>query len=517
MAWLIVDKLPTVESLNISLYDPEIGDLLVAKGEALTTEIIGDLRACGYDKLFASNDPAAVNELRRNNNFAAMPLLEIKPDTVMASDIFDASGTLLVSKGMRISANMLGTLARRKVQTVMLRKEISPAFQERLQRAREAIYKRQKVAAMGLAEFAPAEVIADPAAVNPRAIEKLAQQMEAKGDLNVDFDPAESLKNLMSTPDPMRPRAEKQKAKFVDIYRGMLTRTETLFKHLKRSEKVESKTILQMCDDLIKALVADRELLLCSMFLPHVSADYLAQHSLNVAILAVNIATAHGYSPKMVVEVGYGALLMDVGMLDVPDAIRFKKGELTLVEINELRRHTIYGMDRLQCIQDLPKTTAMVAYQSHERLDGSGYPHGKGAHAIHDYSKLVAVADVYHAMIDNRPFRDGALLPYKAMEELLRMGARNKIDRRFIRSLLAAVSLFPVASWVRLNTGETARVLQASDQQFTKPVVIILYDANGAPYPEPKRVDLKETADVEVVAAVKAAAQPDGDGLMAGF
>ena len=183
------------------------------------------------------------------------------------------------------------------------------------------------------------------------------------------------------------------------------------------------------------------------------------------------------------------------------------------MEINELKRHTIYGMDRLQCIQDLPKTTAMVAYQSHERLDGSGYPHGKGPHAIHDYSKLVAVADIYHAMIDNRPFRDGALLPYKAMEELLHMGARNKIDRRFIRSLLAAISLFPVASWVRLNTGETARVLQASDDLFTKPTVIILYDANGVPYPEPKRVDLKQTADMEVVAAVKL----EDDDVMVGF
>ena len=502
-------------SLSISLYDPEVGDLLVPKGDPLTQEIINDIFEHGYEKVFASNDQQEVDRMRRENSFSVMSLLSIKPDTIMASDLYDENGTFLVAKGTKLSATILSSLARRKVNNVLIRKELLPEVQARLLKAKDSIARRQKAVSLPTVEreeFSADELITDPAAINSRSIQKMARQMEAAGKLVANFDPKESLNRLVAFNDPFKPRDEQRKIKFVDIYQDMLQRTEQLFQKLKNSVSIESRMILEMCDDLIKALVADRELLLCSMFTPHTSNDYLAQHSLNVAIISVNIATAHGFSPKMVLEVGYGALLMDIGMLDVPDHIRFKKDRLSLIEINELKRHTIYGMDRLQYIHHLPKTTPLVAYQSHERLDGSGYPHGKRTHAIHDYAKIVAVADVYHAMIAERPYRDTTSLPYKAMEELLKMGSKNRIDRRFVRSLLAAVSLFPVASWVKLNTGEVARVLRANEKDFTKPYIVILFDATGRVQP-PQRINLGDQDKRQVVTAVKMEEEP----VMAGF
>lgn len=515
MPLLLVNKLPVMNSLSMSLYDPDLGEPLLAKGESLTQEGIGDLSANGYEQVFATNDQAEIDALRRANGFTSMSLLSIKPDTIMASDLYDENGAFLVAKGTKLSATILSSLARRKVHNVLIRKDFSEEQQARVINTRQALGRRkalQELPVIKRGEFTPDELINDPSALNARSVQRMILQMESSGKLEVEFNLHESLERLVIFNDPFIERDEKKKFRFVDIYQGLLRRTEQLFERLKNSVSIESRMVLEMCDELIQALVSDRELLLCSMFTPHQSTDYLAQHSLNVAIIAVNIATAHGYSPKMVVEVGYGALLMDIGMLDVSQNIRFKRERLTLLEINELKRHTIYGMDRLQYIHHLPRTTPLVAYQSHERLDGSGYPHGKRVHAIHDYAKIVAVADVYHAMIAQRPYRSNPTLPYKAMEELLAMASKSKLDRRFVRSLLAAVSLFPVASWVKLNTGEVARVLRANEKDFTRPYIVILFDAEGR-VRHPQRLSLAGDSDRQVVTAVKM----EEEDVMAGF
>ncbi len=505
MTMLLVEKLPEMASLSLSLYDPDSAELLLSKGERLSRDIIDELSNTGYKRVFASVDQTEVDKLRRENSFDSMSLISIKADTIMGSDLYDENGTFLVAGGTRLSATILSSLARRKVNMVMVRRKPDEEVVKRVKSIRDFIKSKNEAVALIAVEreeFSADETYNDPSMINARSMQKISKQMETSGMMEVKIDPAKSLSKAVKNNDPLTPRGEEVKVKFVDIYQSLLRRTEQLFERLGDCATVESRIILEMCDELVSALVSDRELLLCSMFIEHDSKDYLAKHSLNTSIIAINIATAHGFSPKMVVEVGYGSLLMDIGMLQIPANIRFKKEKLTLLEINELKRHTIYGMDKLQYIHHLPKTTPLVAYQSHERLDGSGYPHGKRTHAIHDYSKIVAVSDIYHAIIASRPYKDNPQLPYKAMEELLKMGSQGKIDRRFVRSLLAAVSLFPVASWVRLDTGEVARVLRSNEKDFTKPFIVILFNNEGRMQP-PQRINLAQDGSRKIVAAVK--------------
>lgn len=497
-----IEELAPSEKLSEPLYDPNTGELLISAGKRLSVRMVDTLKSLGFVRLLASFSDDEVRTMRRSIRFTKVPLLSIQPDTVMSNDLYDEEGRFLVAKGTKLSSSILSSLARRYVQTVYLQRGVDQEKMRAVFAFHTVVDDDNNLPQLPRVSFSSDEVIKDPKALNLRSVELMARQMEMAGKMDVEFDPAGGLRKHMKVVNPLHAREEHRKQEFVDVYTRLLRSTERLFETVARNAVVQSSHVVDMCDELISALVRDRELLLCSMFLPHDSRDYLAKHSLNTAIISINIATAHGYNQKMVMEVGYGALLADVGMLDVPAEIRGKRDKLSALEVNELKRHTIYGMTRLQQIGELPKTTALVAYQSHERLDGSGYPHRKRTHAIHDYAKIVAVSDVYHAMIDERPYRDGALIPYKAMEELLLMGSKNKLDRRFIRSLLAAVSLFPVASWVRLNTGEVARVLQAKEHVFTKPAVVILYGPSGEPCP-PQRLDLEQTADREVVAAVR--------------
>ncbi len=507
-----LEDIAPAEAIGSPLYDPSTGELMLAAGRPLTATSIELLRELGFTNLLSTSNEDEVRTMRRSIRFNKVSLVSIQPDTVMGSDLYDEDGRFLVAKGTKLSSTILSSLARRKVQTVYLQRSLEKDKMNAVMAFITALDSAESVVQLPKASFTPDEVIKDTKALNPRTVEMMARQMEMAGKMDVQADPAHALSKAVRGNNPLRAREARRKQEFVDVYTRLLRSTEKLFERIARDSQVQSSAVVEMCDELVAAMVRDRELLLCSMFIPHNSTDYLAKHSLNTAIIAINIATAHGYTHKMVVEVGYGALLCDVGMLDIAGEIRAKKERLSALEVNELKRHTIYGMDRLQQIDELPKTTALIAYQTHERLDGSGYPHRKRTHAIHDYAKIVAVADVYHAMIGDRPYRDESLIPYKAMEELLHMGRRNKLDRRFIRSLLAAISLFPVGSWVRLNTGEVARVLQAKENLYTRPVVVILYDADETPC-TPVRVDLEKDPKREVTAAVKR----EGEDVMSGF
>ena len=138
------------------------------------------------------------------------------------------------------------------------------------------------------------------------------------------------------------------------------------------------------------------------------------------ATSTLNIAAAAGFTPKQVTEVGYGALLADIGMISVPQRIRFKETPLAADEQLEIMRHTLYGIDRLQLVHNLPRVTPLVGYQSHERLDGSGYPQGLKGEQIILEARIMAVADVVEAMSANRPYRPGLGMD-AALEEITRV------------------------------------------------------------------------------------------------
>lgn len=502
MKTLDLSSLQPVPSLRESLFDPRTGTMLLAAGDPLTSEGIEALRMFNFHRLVAfapSEDPS---EFQRACQFDRLNILAIRPNRPLEYDLYTAQGTLIVSRGTVLSVDALQSLARRKIREVFIRRVHDSLHLSNLKRVAEVLL-REKVkhtpASAGLDEK---NLLPSTQGLSAGGVAKAIDLLQTSGGLRVQPNLRDALLHHIRPVDSTRARRQEIKADFQDIYQSLLAQTREIYQAITAKRMLQGRYIASLCSRSIAALIADRELLLGAIFLQPVEEDYLIRHSLNVSILAVNIAAAHGYSTPMVTEVGFGALLADVGMLDIPPEIRHKTEALTMKETMEIRKHPIYSIERLRLIDTLPRTTPLIAYQSHERLDGSGYPDGKKAEGIHDYAKIVAVADVYHAMIDPRPYRPEPMLPYKAIEALLQMSANNKLDARFVRSLLAAVSLFPVGSWVRLNTGEIARVLAANREAYTKPVVAILYGSDGKPC-EPKRIDLSKSAARRVVSTLK--------------
>lgn len=127
-------------------------------------------------------------------------------------------------------------------------------------------------------------------------------------------------------------------------------------------------------------------------------------HAAAVAQLAVAIGTQLKISGERLRHLEIGALLHDVGKLSVPDRILKKPSALTQLEWIVMRRHPTSGERLLIRILDLPDVLSVVR-SHHERWDGTGYPDGLHGEGIPLGARVVAVADAWQAMLEQRPYR----------------------------------------------------------------------------------------------------------------
>jgi PAS domain S-box-containing protein len=145
---------------------------------------------------------------------------------------------------------------------------------------------------------------------------------------------------------------------------------------------------------------------------------YTASHQRRVAQLACALAQELGESPHTIEGIRVMGFLHDLGKIAVPGEILSKPSKLNEYEFNLIKIHSQAGYDILKAIH-FPWPVALAVLQHHERIDGSGYPHGLSGDDIILEAKILAVADVVEAIASHRPYRPALGLDY-AMAELSR-------------------------------------------------------------------------------------------------
>lgn len=133
---------------------------------------------------------------------------------------------------------------------------------------------------------------------------------------------------------------------------------------------------------------------------------YTAGHQRRVAQLAVAIAHELKLPDEQIEGIHLASVVHDVGKIRVPAEILSKPGKLTALEFGLIKEHAQNGFEILKTIA-FPWSIAQIVQQHHERMDGSGYPHGLKSEQILLDSKIVAVADVVESMTSHRPYRPG--------------------------------------------------------------------------------------------------------------
>lgn len=144
--------------------------------------------------------------------------------------------------------------------------------------------------------------------------------------------------------------------------------------------------------------------------------SYTGEHSDLVAKYSILIADKLDISEKDKIKLRIGALLHDSGKLGIPDSIINKTSRLTEEEYESIKRHPLLGEDIIKGITNDEKIIACVR-SHHERWDGKGYPDGISGEDIPLYARIVSIADAFHAMTSQRPYRDAFTLG-QALEEI---------------------------------------------------------------------------------------------------
>ncbi|HEU4754431.1 MAG TPA: diguanylate cyclase, partial [Armatimonadota bacterium] len=158
---------------------------------------------------------------------------------------------------------------------------------------------------------------------------------------------------------------------------------------------------------------------------------YTGAHCQRVARLSVELATRLGCAESELDILRLGAPLLDVGKIGLPDYLLTKPGELTQDEWELVRHHPAWG-EQLVLHTALPPETLEVVRWHHERLDGSGYPDGLIGEQIPLLARIVAVADVATALLEERPHR-GAWSLDRVLEYLRTQGGKT-LDARVVQA-----------------------------------------------------------------------------------
>ncbi|MDR3091882.1 MAG: HD-GYP domain-containing protein [Clostridiales bacterium] len=215
--------------------------------------------------------------------------------------------------------------------------------------------------------------------------------------------------------------------------------------------------------------------------------DYTFSHSSNVALLANVFARWMKFSEADVRDITIAGMLHDIGKTKVPLEILNKPSKLTDEEYRIIKLHSINGYTLLKD-HDIPSRIKLAALNHHERINGEGYPRKLKGDKIDDFSKIIAICDVYDAMTANRCYR-GKICPFDVIAKL-ESSSYGEMDTKYLLAFLKHVVYNYLNSWVMLSSDEEAEIMFINPASLTRPIV----RAKG------RVVNLAEERDIKITA-----------------
>lgn len=246
----------------------------------------------------------------------------------------------------------------------------------------------------------------------------------------------------------------------------------------------------------IDALTVDEVPLLRLFFSGYyLEQGYMSQHPVNVCLLALHLGAGLRYSRDQLMQVGIAALLHDIGLSQV-ESIISQPRVLQDEERVRVRNHPRFGKDMLSALSAyVPAAVFDVVEQEHERCNGTGYPAGLEQEHISEFARLIGLIDTYEALTHIRPYRD-KYSGFDAVKEMVR--SKEQFDRRMLKMLIDTIGLYPVATFVKLNTREIGSVVRQNRHMPLRPMIAVTHNAQGQTLTEEKVINLAETNSVYI-------------------
>lgn len=386
-------------------------------------------------------------------DYATVEMAELRLGVRLNLPIYDERMVLLLSAGQVINESSLEKIRNRNLHNVKVHKSELPRLHAGKPQgdSREIHAPHAGLGCPDRNDFTDAfdELLADPKEVGlPPQGEAFAHEFVERGAERFDA---------------------RQKQEYVDRQQAAVTQVDKVFQQLLRGNGLDLDGLSSITEEAMLDLRNDMDLFVTLGINPH-HEGYPARHGMHTCMLAVAIGSHLKLDRPTLKELGMGCLIHDSGMLMVDQTLLNTPRRLRQSEMLEISKHPVRIFDKMLRMDGVPQRSAYIAYQMHERPDGSGYPRQRKKEQIHFLSRVAAVADVYVALAAPRPFREG-ILPHAALQAIVQAGNEGRLDQSAVQALLRTLSAYPLGSYVQLSDGRVGTVLRSNDMQFERPVV----------------------------------------------
>ncbi|WP_017725787.1 HD-GYP domain-containing protein [Halalkalibacterium ligniniphilum] len=255
---------------------------------------------------------------------------------------------------------------------------------------------------------------------------------------------------------------------FLDYYLEAVKQYKNLFQSWQAGNRVDMFSIRACLLPLFER-VSEQKNELIQIHHYSMKDEYLYHHAVAVGLLTAFLGSKLGYSKGEWMQMGFAGALADAGMAKISPRILSKKGPLSQSEYEELKKHPIHSYKMLKGMTGITDSLLLGVLQHHEREDGSGYPLGTDSKKIHGFSRIIAVADVYHAMTSERLYRSKKS-PYRVLEAISKERF-GKFDPTVVQTLVSNLANVSIGTRVRLTDGTEGEIVFIDPSEPTRPMI----------------------------------------------
>ena len=247
----------------------------------------------------------------------------------------------------------------------------------------------------------------------------------------------------------------------------------------------------------------------------HSYLNYHYEHALNTMILSLVIARGFGYSEEELLQLGFAALLHDIGKMVWPELAKKRRTELTREETEKLKQHPIIGAKILEITFPNSAVEQAGIRCHHERQDGKGYPNGLVGsnrepirqritrhNEIFRMAEIIAVADAFDNL-QKGDYTGEPLSPIQAAETLVHQ-AGVVYNKKIVDKAISLINVYPIGALVvvkfgnnHIPMGTKGVVRRMASENLERPEIVLLWDSNGHRI-SPQIIDLDTERDIQI-------------------
>jgi HD-GYP domain-containing protein (c-di-GMP phosphodiesterase class II) len=247
---------------------------------------------------------------------------------------------------------------------------------------------------------------------------------------------------------------------------------------------------------LLQKMLVDGDM--CIRLLTCNAGDSASAHAMNVTVISLLMGRVFGLGDEEMLDLGIGALMHDVGKIDLPERLRHADERFAKDDLAAYRDHVAHGVLHGKRMNLKPGALLVLA-QHHEHADGTGFPLKLKVDRLSAAARIVALVNRYDNLC-NPPSLASALTPHEALS-LLFAQARSQFDASMLNSFIRMMGVYPAGSVVQLTDERYALVMSVNSTRPLKPNVLV-HDPQ-LPREEALHLNLMTTPDLGIRRSLK--------------